>query len=184
MSLCHTCIHVLVSYIYSCRCVIHVFMSRLLLYVYLIVEQFVYIQCVCMFVYMHVRWNMGRSGKDLRNHKRICALVYTHTHTHARTHTHTHPQTHTHIHSRTNTRTHNPPLSLSLPPTHTKVHWYGNCNKGNTKEATCCSNAALLKSGFDWTKFSRGNSCSGDKDLDRVLDKVPPPMCRERERDL
>jgi len=108
----------------------------------------------------------------------------THTHTHMHAHTHTHTHTHTHIHSRTNTRTHNPPLSLSLPPTHTKVHWYGNCNKGNTKEATCCSNAALLKSGFDWTKFSRGNSCSGDKDLDRVLDKVPPPMCRERERDL
>jgi hypothetical protein len=53
-----------------------------------------------------------------------------------------------------------------------QVHWYGNCGKGSTKQASCCSNAALLTSGFDWTKFSRGNSCSGDGDKDSVLDKV------------
>ena len=133
-----------------------------------------------MFVYMHVRWNMGRSGKDLRNHKRICALVYTHAHTHAHTHTHTH----THTYTLTLKLELTNPLSLSLSHPHKQVHWYGNCNKGNKKEATCCSNAALLKSGFDWTKFSRGNSCSGDGDLDSVLDKVPPPMCRERQKYL
>jgi len=53
-----------------------------------------------------------------------------------------------------------------------QVHWYGNCRKGSTRETSCCSNAALLKSGFDWTKFSRGNSCRGDGDRDRVLDRV------------
>lgn len=52
-----------------------------------------------------------------------------------------------------------------------QVHWYGNCRMGS-KETTCCSNAALLKSGFDWTKFARGNSCRGDNDKDRVLDQV------------
>ncbi len=35
---------------------------------------------------------------------------------------------------------------------------YGNCPKGLTKEKECCSNAELLKSGFDWTKFSKGSS--------------------------
>eukprot|EP00961_Rhodomonas_salina_P072477 974022-Rhodomonas_salina.1 len=57
----------------------------------------------------------------------------------------------------------------SLSGASNQVHWYGNCRKGNSKEASCCSNAELLKSGFDWTKFSQGNSCGGDKDLDRVL---------------
>ena len=33
-----------------------------------------------------------------------------------------------------------------------QVHWYGNCHKGSSREASCCSNAALLKSGFDWTQ--------------------------------
>lgn len=46
-------------------------------------------------------------------------------------------------------------------------HFYGNCNKGSTSEASCCTNARLLESGWDWSKFSRGNTCSGDGDLDR-----------------
>jgi len=53
-----------------------------------------------------------------------------------------------------------------------QVHWYGNCKKGSTKEAACCSNAELLSSGFDWKKFSKGNSCGGDKDTDMVLGEV------------
>merc|ERR1712205_281760 len=53
-----------------------------------------------------------------------------------------------------------------------QVHWYGNCHKGSSREASCCSNAALLKSGFDWTQFSRGNSCGGDNDKDHVLSEV------------
>jgi len=53
-----------------------------------------------------------------------------------------------------------------------QVHWYGNCRKGSSSEKACCSNAALLKSGFDWTTFSRGNRCGGDNDKDRVLAKV------------
>ena len=53
-----------------------------------------------------------------------------------------------------------------------QIHWYGNCRKGSSRDATCCSNAALLKSGFDWTKFSRGNSCRGDRDTDRILEQV------------
>ncbi len=33
---------------------------------------------------------------------------------------------------------------------------YGNCNAGDTREATCCSNARLLQDGFDWNKFAKG----------------------------
>jgi len=53
-----------------------------------------------------------------------------------------------------------------------QVHWYGNCRMGDTKQAQCCSNAELLQSGFDWNKFSKGNSCKGDNDRDYVLGKV------------
>jgi len=53
-----------------------------------------------------------------------------------------------------------------------QVHWYGNCAKGDSSQAHCCSNAELLKSGFDWKKFSKGNSCSGDNDRDYTLGKV------------
>eukprot|EP00961_Rhodomonas_salina_P194951 2632146-Rhodomonas_salina.1 len=61
-----------------------------------------------------------------------------------------------------------------------QVHWYGNCRKGRSSEASCCSNAELLQSGFDWNKFAKGNKCRGDSDTDRVLGKVecdfgPPP---------
>lgn len=53
-----------------------------------------------------------------------------------------------------------------------QVHWYGNCRKGSSRDASCCSNAALLKSGFDWTTFARGNSCHGDGDTDHTLGTV------------
>eukprot|EP00961_Rhodomonas_salina_P152616 2054018-Rhodomonas_salina.1 len=68
------------------------------------------------------------------------------------------------------------------------IRRYGNCGKGSKSQASCCSNAELLSSGFDWTKFSKGrcscddhdaesgigvvlagNSCKGDTDLDRTL---------------
>jgi len=41
-----------------------------------------------------------------------------------------------------------------------------------SSEAHCCSNAELLKSGFDWNKFSKGNRCGGDSDTDRTLGEV------------
>eukprot|EP00961_Rhodomonas_salina_P236178 3191883-Rhodomonas_salina.1 len=61
---------------------------------------------------------------------------------------------------------------FSLSGAAKQVHWYGNCKQGDSKEAACCSNAELLKSGFDWNKFSKGNSCKGDSDTDRVLGKI------------
>jgi len=45
-----------------------------------------------------------------------------------------------------------------------QVHWFGNCRKGYKPYAKCCTNANLLEDGFDWNKFSKGNSCSGDGD--------------------
>lgn len=53
-----------------------------------------------------------------------------------------------------------------------QVHWYGNCGKGDKNQASCCSNAELLVSGFDWNKFSKGNSCGGDNDRDYTLGKI------------
>ncbi len=43
-------------------------------------------------------------------------------------------------------------------------HWYANCQKGDKDQKECCANAAVLESGFDWTKFARGNHCPGDED--------------------
>ena len=57
-------------------------------------------------------------------------------------------------------------LTLAGPPARrpaARPHWYGNCRKGSNKQEKCCTNAALLQNGFDWNKFSRGNSCWGDK---------------------
>ena len=44
----------------------------------------------------------------------------------------------------------------SLGGVSSQVHWFGNCAKGESGMASCCSNAELLKSGFDWTKFAHG----------------------------
>jgi hypothetical protein len=62
-----------------------------------------------------------------------------------------------------------------------QVHWFGNCGKNYSPYKRCCSNAAPLDSGFDWNKFSKGNSCRGDGDRDRILSEVncwwnPPGM--------
>ena len=48
-------------------------------------------------------------------------------------------------------------------------HWYANCQKGDKGQKECCSNAAVLESGFDWTKFARGNICAGDEDIGMSL---------------
>jgi len=48
-------------------------------------------------------------------------------------------------------------------------HWFGNCKKDDMQRSSCCSNAALLDSRFDWTQFSKGNSCQGDDDLGMIL---------------
>ena len=53
-----------------------------------------------------------------------------------------------------------------------QIHWYGNCAKGDLQQERCCSNSALLDSRFEWTDFSRGNSCQGDKDLDATVGEV------------
>jgi len=53
-----------------------------------------------------------------------------------------------------------------------QVHWFGNCRKGYKPYAKCCTNANLLRSGFDWNKFSKGNSCRGDGDRDYILSEV------------
>ena len=45
-------------------------------------------------------------------------------------------------------------------------HWYGECAEGAKGEGKCCSNAEVLKDGFDWTGFSTGSTCgvgSNDK---------------------
>jgi hypothetical protein len=54
----------------------------------------------------------------------------------------------------------------------TQVHWFGNCGKGYTRYKKCCTNAAPLESGFDWNRFSKGNSCRGDNDRDTILREV------------
>jgi hypothetical protein len=43
-------------------------------------------------------------------------------------------------------------------------HWFGNCQKDDMQKSSCCSNAALLDSRFEWTQFAKGNSCQGDDD--------------------
>ena len=53
-----------------------------------------------------------------------------------------------------------------------QVHWFGNCGKNYNPYKKCCTNAALLKSGFDWNQFSKGNSCRGDGDRDTILREV------------
>merc|ERR1719183_439976 len=53
-----------------------------------------------------------------------------------------------------------------------QVHWFGNCGKGYTRYKKCCANAAPLESGFDWNRFSKGNSCRGDNDRDTILREV------------
>ena len=55
-----------------------------------------------------------------------------------------------------------------------QVHWYGNCRKGSSREKACCSNAALLKSGFDWTQVCFGVACSLTH---TVTTSVCPSMC-------
>lgn len=62
-----------------------------------------------------------------------------------------------------------------------QVHWFGNCGKDYKPYKSCCTNAMPLDSGFDWNKFSKGNSCRGDGDRDRILSEVncwwnPPGM--------
>lgn len=49
---------------------------------------------------------------------------------------------------------------------------FGNCAKESNADAACCSNAKLLKSGFDWNKFATGNSCSSDSDKDYTLGTI------------
>lgn len=51
-------------------------------------------------------------------------------------------------------------------------HWFGNCNVGSTSDKNCCSNAFPLSGTFDWTKFSKGNSCAGDSDTDIMIDEI------------
>jgi len=53
-----------------------------------------------------------------------------------------------------------------------QVHWFGNCGKNYSPYKTCCTNAMPLDSGFDWNKFSKGNSCRGDGDRDTILSEV------------
>ena len=48
-------------------------------------------------------------------------------------------------------------------------HWFGNCQKDDMQESSCCSNAALLDSRFEWTHFAKGNSCQGDDDFGMSL---------------
>jgi len=51
-------------------------------------------------------------------------------------------------------------------------HWFGNCGAGDTTGAECCSNAQLVTSGFNWFKFSTGNSCVSDLDTDKVTERI------------
>ena len=53
-----------------------------------------------------------------------------------------------------------------------QVHWYGNCREGTVKEKDCCSGAFVLGSYFDWTKYSKGDSCKGDSDTDATLGEL------------
>ena len=72
-------------------------------------------------------------------------------------------------------------------------HWYGECDEGAKDQGKCCSNAEVLKNGFDWTGFSTGTSCgagSNDKaqpskelvcifdksELDRQSQPPAPPV--------
>jgi hypothetical protein len=45
-------------------------------------------------------------------------------------------------------------------------HFFGNCKKDS--DCDKCSNAKLMRPGQDFARFSIGNSCKGDKDLDNV----------------
>ena len=53
-----------------------------------------------------------------------------------------------------------------------QVHWYGNCRKGSWRQKNCCTNAFVVGSYFNWNKFSKGNSCRGDRDTDRTLGEI------------
>jgi len=53
-----------------------------------------------------------------------------------------------------------------------QVHWYGNCKEGTVKEKDCCTNAFVVGSFFDWTKYAKGNACQGDSDTDRTLGDI------------
>ena len=48
-------------------------------------------------------------------------------------------------------------------------HWYANCDKGDKNQKECCANAAVLQSGFEWTKFASGDHCPGDADIGMSL---------------
>lgn len=43
-----------------------------------------------------------------------------------------------------------------------QVHWYGSCKEGDLNQATCCTNSAVMSSGFDFMSFATGGQCAGD----------------------
>ena len=47
----------------------------------------------------------------------------------------------------------------------------GNCHPSSSY-AHCCTNAGLMPNGWDFNKFSKGNSCRGDGDRDYVTKQV------------
>jgi len=51
-------------------------------------------------------------------------------------------------------------------------HWYGNCAADDKDKAQCCSNAQLVKSGFNWYSYGTGDDCLGNLDTDRVTVRI------------
>ena len=47
----------------------------------------------------------------------------------------------------------------------------GNCASSSSYK-NCCTNWGLMENGFDFNKFSKGNSCRGDGDRDYVTKQV------------
>eukprot|EP00961_Rhodomonas_salina_P080061 1076200-Rhodomonas_salina.1 len=58
------------------------------------------------------------------------------------------------------------------PAVKDQEHWFGNCAPGSASDKTCCSNAFLLQSKFDWGQFSSGNTCGGDLDTDKPAQEL------------
>jgi len=43
-------------------------------------------------------------------------------------------------------------------------HWFGACKAGSAQEKTCCTNAAVMTTGYDFDTFATGSQCRGDFD--------------------